>query len=98
MNDFIDELITVYKDRPKRRQIMKKEIEDFMCFFYAMTEDDKYKHMRVIGLAFIEKNKHQIFKKIREAVPNIYNRSKGNQGIFSSEASRVSRRRSRRLV
>ena len=53
MNDFIDELITVYKDRPKRRQIMKKEIEDFMCFFYAMTEDDKYKHMRVIGLAFI---------------------------------------------
>tara|TARA_B100001113_G_scaffold101813_1_gene82364 strand:- start:53 stop:349 length:297 start_codon:yes stop_codon:yes gene_type:complete len=98
MNDFIDELITVYKDRPKRRQIMKKEIEDFMCFFYAITEDDKYKHMRVIGLAFIEKNKHQIFKKIREAVPNIHNRSKSYQSILSSEEIGFGRRRSRRLV
>tara|TARA_B100000965_G_scaffold20019_1_gene14923 strand:- start:178 stop:558 length:381 start_codon:yes stop_codon:yes gene_type:complete len=39
MNKFIDRLIEDYTSKPKRKQIMKKEIEDFMRFYIAVTED-----------------------------------------------------------
>jgi len=99
MNKIIDTLIELYTAKPKRRQIIKKEIEEFMRFFYAFTEsDDKYKGMQTPGLTFINENQLQIYKKISEAVPNIHNRSKDYQSILSSEATRFSGRRTRRLV
>ena len=99
MNKIIDTLIELYTAKPKRRQIVKKEIEEFKRFFYAFTEsDDKYKRMQTPGLTFIHENQLQIYKKISEAVPNVHNRSKDYQSILSSEAIRFSGRRTRRLV
>ena len=96
MNKIIDTLIELYTAKPKRRQIIKKEIEEFTRFFYAFTESDhKYKRMQTPGLTFIHENQLQIYNKISEAVPNIHNRGKGYQSIATSEAIGISRRRSR---
>jgi len=99
VTEIIDTLIELYTAKPKRKQLEKKEIEEFMVFFYSFTEsDDKYKQMQTPGLTFIHQNRKQIYQKISEAVPNIHNRSKDYQSILSSEATRFSRRRTRRLV
>ena len=99
MNEFIDVLIEMYTISPKRKQLPKREMEDFMRFFVAFTEtDDKYIHMRTAGLVFIRQNEKQIYQKISEAVPNIHNRSKDYQSIARSKAVGIGRRRSRRLV
>ncbi len=98
MNQLIDELITSYKSIKKRKQIMKREIEDFMRFYIASIEnykEDKTKYLqyKTLGLAFIEKNKNQIYQKISEAVQPIHSRSKINPSIAASKAFGVSRRR-----
>ena len=99
MNDFIDVLIEMYTISPRRKQLPKREMEDFMRFFVAFTEtDDKYISMRMAGLSFIKQNQKQIYKKISEAVPNIHNRSKDYQSIARSKADGIGRRRTRRLV
>ena len=99
MNDFIDVIIEMYTISPKRKQLQKREMEDFMRFFAAFTEsDDKYMHIKTTGLIYIDQNKNQIYKKISEAVPNIHNRSKDYQSIARSKADGIGRRRSRRLV
>ena len=96
MTEIIDTLIELYTAKPKRKQLEKKEIEEFMVFFYSFTEsDDKYKQMQTPGLTFIHQNRKQIYQKISEAVPNIHNRGKGYQSIATSEAIGTSRRRSR---
>ena len=47
MNDFIDVLIEMYTIKPKRKQLQKREMEDFRRFFASFIEtDDKYIHMR----------------------------------------------------
>ncbi len=98
MNQLIDELITSYKSIKKRKQIMKREIEDFMRFYIASIEnykEDKTKYLqyKTLGLAFIEKNKNQIYQKISEAVQPIHSRSKINPSIAASKAFGVGRRR-----
>ena len=100
MNQLIDELITSYKSIKKRKQIMKREIEDFMRFYIASIEnykEDKTKYLqyKTLGLAFIEKNKNQIYQKISEAVQPIHSRSKINPSIAASKAFGVGRRRAR---
>ena len=65
MKDLIDVLIEMYTISPKRKQLMKREMEDFMRFFVAFTEtDDKYIHMRTAGLVFIRQNEKQIYQQI----------------------------------
>ena len=99
MEDLVDLLIEMYTISPKRKQLQKREMEDFMRFFAAFTEsDDKYMHIKTTGLIYIDQNKNQIYKKIREAVPNVHNRSKDYQSIARSKANGIGRRRSRRLV
>ena len=99
MNDFIDVLIEMYTIKPKRKQLQKREMEDFRRFFASFIEtDDKYIHMRTAGLLFIYENEKQIYQKISEAVPNIHNRSKDYQSIARSKADGIGRRRTRRLV
>jgi tricorn protease-like protein len=99
MDDFIDVVIEMYTISPKRKQIQKREMEDFRRFFASFIEtDDKYIHMRTAGLVFIYENEKQIYQKISEAVPNIHNRSKDYQSIARSKAVGIGRRRSRRLV
>ena len=99
MEDLIDLLIEMYTISPKRKQLQKREMEDFMRFFVAFTEtDDKYIHMRTAGLVFIRQNEKQIYHKISESVPNIHNRGKDYQSIARSKAARIGGRRSRRLV
>ena len=99
MTEIIDTLIELYTAKPKRKQLEKKEIEEFMVFFYSFTEsDDKYKQMQTPGLSFIHRNRKEIYQKISEAVPNIHNRGKGYQSILSSKEIGSGRRRSRRLV
>jgi chloramphenicol O-acetyltransferase len=98
MNQLIDELITSYKSIKKRKQIMKREIEDFMRFYIASIEnykEDKTKYLqyKTLGLAFIEKNKNQIYQKISEAVQPIHSRSKINPSITASKAFGFGRRR-----
>ena len=98
MNQLIDELIISYKSIKKRKQIMKREIEDFMRFYIASIEnykEDKTKYLqyKTLGLAFIEKNKNQIYQKISEAVQPIHSRSKINPSIAASKAFGVGRRR-----
>ena len=99
MNDFIDVVIEMYTIKPKRKQLQKREMEDFRRFFASFIEtDDKYIHMRTAGLVFIYENEKQIYQKISEAVPNIHNRSKDYQSIARSKAIGIGGRRSRRLV
>ena len=98
MNQLIDELITSYKSIKKRKQIMKREIEEFMRFYIASIEnykEDKTKYLqyKTLGLAFIEKNKTQIYQKISEAVQPIYPRSKIHPSIAASKAFGVGRKR-----
>ena len=46
MDDFIDVVIEMYTISPKRKQIQKREMEDFRRFFASFIEtDDKYIHM-----------------------------------------------------
>ena len=92
MNDFIDVVIEMYTIKPKRKQLQKREMEDFRGFFASFIEtDDKYIHMRTAGLLFIYENEKQIYQKISEAVPNIHNRSKDYQSIARSKAIRIGR-------
>ena len=92
MEDLFDVLIEMYTISPKRKQLPKREMEDFMRFFVAFTEtDDKYIHMRTAGLRFIKQNEQKIYKQISESVPNIYNRSKDYQSIARSKAIRIGR-------
>jgi len=92
MEELIQVLIEMYTISPKRKQLPKREIEDFMRFFAAFTEtDDKYIHMRTAGLVFIRNNEKQIYQKISESVPNIHNRSKDYQSIARSKAIRIGR-------
>jgi len=99
MDDFLDVIIEMYTISPKRKQLQKREMEDFMRFFVAFTEtDDKYIHMRNAGLRYIKQNENKIFKQISEAVPNIHNRSKDYQSIARSKAIGIGGRRSRGLV
>jgi chloramphenicol O-acetyltransferase len=98
MNQLIDELITSYKSIKKRKQIMKREIEDFMRFYIASIEnykEDKTKYLqyKTLGLAFIEKNKNQIYQKISEAVQPIHSRSKSHPGIAASKTFGIGRKR-----
>ena len=39
MNEFIDRLIEEYTSEPRRKQIMSKQIEDFMRFYIITTQD-----------------------------------------------------------
>jgi len=92
MDELIDVLIEMYTISPKRKQLPKREIEEFMRFFAAFTEtDDKYISMRMAGLSYIRQNEKQIYQKISESVPNIHNRSKDYQSIARSKAIRIGR-------
>ena len=92
MKDFIDVVIEMYTISARRKQLPKREIEDFMRFFAAFIEtDDKYIHMRNAGLRFIKQNEQKIYKQISESVPNIHNRSKDYQSIARSKAIRIGR-------
>ena len=98
MNQLIDELITSYKSIKKRKQIMKREIEDFMRFYIASIEnykEDKTKYLqyKTLGLAFIEKNKNQIYQKISEAVQPIHSRSKIHPSITAGKTFGIGRKR-----
>jgi hypothetical protein len=98
MNQLIDELITSYRSLRKRKQIMKREIEDFMRFYLASIEnykEDKTKYLqyKTLGLAFIEKNKNQIYQKISEAVQPIHSRSKNHPSIAASKTFGFGRKR-----
>jgi len=100
MNQLIDELITSYKSLRRRKQIMKREIEDFMRFYLTSIEnykEDKTKYLqhKTLGLAFIEKNKTQIYQKISEAVQPIHSRSTNHSSIAASKAFGVGRKRAR---
>jgi len=100
MNQLIDELIASYKSLRRRKQIMKREIEDFMRFYLASIEnykEDKTKYLqhKTLGLAFIEKNKTQIYQKISEAVQPIHSRSTNHPSIAASKAFGVGRKRAR---
>lgn len=99
MNELIDELVSKYKSLKRRKQIMKREIEDFMLFYIAsieMYKDDKTKYLqyKTLGLAFIEKNKNQIYQKISEAVQPIHSRSKNYPSVATSKTFGIGRRRS----
>tara|TARA_B100000900_G_scaffold124234_1_gene104887 strand:+ start:2808 stop:3086 length:279 start_codon:yes stop_codon:yes gene_type:complete len=86
MNKLIDALVMEYTYKKRRKQLENYEIKDFMRFFIIFTEsDDKYKQMQTSGLAFIHRNRKEIYQKISEAVPNIHNRGKGYQSILSSK-------------
>lgn len=90
MNELIDELILSYKQINRRKQIMKREIESFMKFYLHSIDkykEDKTKYLqyKALGLAFIDKNKKQIYQKISEAVQPIHLRSKNNPSINSSK-------------
>lgn len=98
MNELIDELITSYKSLRRRKQIMKREIEDFMRFYMASIDnykEDKTKYLqyKTLGLAFIEKNKNQIYQKISEAVQPVHPRSTNHPSIAASKAFGVGRKR-----
>ena len=98
MNELIDELITSYKSLRRRKQIMKREVEDFMRFYVASIEnykEDKTKYLqyKTLGLAFIEKNKTQIYQKISEADQPVYPRSTNHPSIAASKAFGVGRKR-----
>lgn len=100
MNQLIDELIATYKSERKRKQIMKREIQDFMRFYMASIEnykEDKTKYLqyKTLGLAFIEKNKNQIYQKISEAVQSVHPRSKSHPSIATSKAFGIGRKRTR---
>lgn len=97
MNELIDELITSYKTIRRKKQIMKREIQDFMRFYVASIEnykEDKTKYLqyKTLGLAFIEKNKTQIYQKISEAVQPVYSRSKIHPSIAASKAFGIGRK------
>jgi hypothetical protein len=77
---------------------MKREIEDFMRFYVASIEnykEDKTKYLqyKTLGLAFIEKNKTQIYQKISEAVQPVHLRSKNHPSITASKAFGIGRKR-----
>ena len=98
MNQLIDELITSYKSLKRRKQIMRREIEDFMRFYIASIEnykEDKTKYLqyKTLGLAFIEKNKTQIYQKISEAVQPVHPRSTNHSSIAASKAFGIGRKR-----
>ncbi len=95
MNKLIDALIVEYTYKKRRKQLQNLEIKEFMRFFIMFTENyDKYKQMQTSGLAFIHRNRKEIYQKISEAVPHIHNRGKGYQSILSSKEDGSGRRRS----
>ena len=95
MNKLIDALIVEYTYKKRRKQLQNLEIKEFMRFFIVFTENnDKYKKMQTSGLAFIHRNRKEIYQKISEAVPNIHNRGTGYQSILSSKEAGSARRRS----
>jgi len=99
MNQLIDALILEYTVKRRRKKMQNLEIKEFMQFFIIFTEsNDKYKQIQTSGLNFIHSNRKEIYQKISEAVPNIHNRGKGYQSIFSSKEIGFDGRRSRRLV
>ena len=62
MNDFIDVVIEMYTIKPKRKQLQKREMEDFRGFFASFIEtDDKYIHMRTAGQVYIYENEKEMF-------------------------------------
>jgi predicted transcriptional regulator len=86
MNELIDNLIKVYALSKKRKQIMKREIEDFMRFYNAFCDTrkdkkDKYLQNKIVGLSYIQQNKKLIYDKINEEFFSIHFRSKSNQSI-----------------
>ena len=103
IEELMNELIFQYTRDKKKVEPRNKELENFMQFYLEFLEglrDDehKYIHYRTLGLALINQNKSQFYKRIREGIRIIHNRGKNNQGFFTSEAFRSRRRWPRRLV
>ena len=103
IEDLMDELIFQYTRDKKKVGPMKIEIQTFMEFYLEFIEglrDDKHKYnqYRTLGIALIQKNKSQFYKRIREGIRTIHRRSTNYKGVVSSKTFGSRRGRSRRLV
>jgi len=103
IDELFESLIMEYASTRKRVVRINDEVELFTAFYLQTIEtlreeEDKYIQYKTLGLAFIQKNKSQFYKRIREAIRIIHSRGKNNQGFFTSEAFRSRRRWPRRLV
>ena len=103
IEELMNELIFQYTRDKKKVEPRNKELENFMQFYLEFLEglrDDEHKYIqyRTLGLALINQNKSQFYKRIREGIRIIHNRSTNYKGIVSGKAFGSRRGRSRRLV
>tara|TARA_B100000674_G_scaffold448858_1_gene417572 strand:- start:400 stop:714 length:315 start_codon:yes stop_codon:yes gene_type:complete len=103
IEELMDELIFQYTRDKKKVEPLKKEIDMFMQFYLQFLEglqDDKHKYIqyKTLGLALIDQNKTQFYRRIREGIRIVHHRSTNYKGIVSSKTFGSRRGRSRRLV
>ena len=103
IEDLMNELIFQYTRDKKKVASMKIELETFTQFYLEFIEglqDDEHKYIqyKTLGLALIQKNKSQFYKRIREGIRTIHRRSTNYKGVVSSKTFGSRGRRSRRLV
>ena len=96
MDELVTQFIRLYTVKPKRKTLKKKEIQDFLRFIFASTENHpKYNQRQTDLMMYIKAFDDSIYKQIREAFSDIHNRSTYNQGIPTSKKIGISRRRAR---
>ena len=98
MNKLLEHLIIAYSFDRKKVERLPNEIENFSRFFVEFgspISEDKYKYNQytTLGLAFIRQHRNEIYRRIREAVRSVHNRSKNNTSFNSGKTPRSRRRR-----
>jgi hypothetical protein len=77
MEDFFKELIPIYKQKVRIKQLKRKTIENFSRFYSSFVDQysdpadkkqkkDKYLHVKSIGLQYILDNQDLIYSEINK--------------------------------
>lgn len=74
MEDFFKELIVIYKQHVRIKQLKKKSIENFSKFYIQFVEQnkdskekkDKYLKLKHLGLRYIQDNQNLIYSEINK--------------------------------
>ena len=90
MEEFFKELIPLYKQHVRVKQLKRKTIENFSRFYSSFMDQykdpkdkkDKYLQNKRVGLLYIQQNQKLIYDKINEEFFSIHFRSKSNQSIL----------------
>jgi hypothetical protein len=74
MEDFFKELVLIYKQHVRIKQLKKKTIENFCRFYVSFVDQDrdpkdkkdKYLQLKKLGLQYIRSNQDLIYSEINK--------------------------------